>query len=300
MSYAMVSFLALGDLLYLASGDLAPPLIGLGVFVFLVFVVAAKLSPQLGLWLIIFVWVGSAVDQLLVGGVDLLATTHVLPFLVVIAVVVAWRIARFARGVPLLFPVVLVILFAPLLTADLWQVADDLQARELSLLFVLSVTPFLLVLGPQLWRSADSAFIRAAEEVDNDPGVIAEAAERIAKVKREVDPDLPERDRIASMLAPYFESDAIGREAPEIQAKLSKVLGRRLLLSLVPLTIGLGLSVTFYIYLVAWALVPAETVEAWLRQGVHHETVPVLGDLPVGPYIIASVLLGILATAIFL
>lgn len=66
-----------------------------------------------------------------------------------------------------------------------------------------------------------------------------------------------------------------------------------------PLTLGLGICVTFYIYLVAWALVPVGTVEGWLHRSVDHETVALLGDLPVGPYLNASVLLGILATAIF-
>ncbi len=299
VSYALVSFLALGDILYLASGSSVPPLLGVAAFVCLVLAVAAKVSPLAGLWVILLAWAGTAVSQLVNGGFELLTTTHLIPALAVIAVVVAWRIARFARGVPLLFPVVLVVLFAPLLTADLWQVADDLQARELTYVFGLSVLPFLLVLAPQLWRSAHSAFLRAAEEVDHEEGVVEEAAERLKKVKRESDPHLPERDRGVEMLAPYFSSDAIDREAPEIQERLSKVLGRRLLLSLIPLTLGLGICVTSYIYLVAWALVPVSTVESWLRRPVDHETVAILGDLPVGPYLPASVLLGILATAIF-
>jgi hypothetical protein len=247
----------------------------------------------------LLLWFGSAFRQLLDGGFDLFTATHLLPAFVVIAAVVAWRIARFIRGVPLLLPVVLVVLFAPLLTADLWQVADDLQSRELIYVFVLSVLPFLLVLAPQLRRSAHSAFMRAAEEVDGDSAAVEEAVSRLEKVARESDPDLPERGQAVGMLAPYFASDAVSHEAPEIQKRLSKVLGRRLLLSLVPLTLGLGLCVTFYIYLVAWALVPAATVEGWLRQTVQHETVPLLGDLPIGPYPHASVLLGILATAIF-
>lgn len=298
VSYALVSFLALGNLLFLASLSFAPPYVGIPVFIVCVLVVGAR-SPQSGLGIIVLLWIGSAVGQLLEGGVGLLATTHVLPALVVVAVVVAWRIARFVRGVPLLFPVVLVVLFAPLLTADLWQVAADLQARELVFAFALSVLPFLFVLAPQLWRSADSAFLRAAEEVDNDPAVVEEASARLEKVKRDSDPDLPAHDQVARILAPYFASDAINREAPEIQERLSKVLGRRLLLSLIPLTLGLGLCVTFYIYLVAWSLVPSATVEGWLHRSVKHETVVVLGDLPVGPYLHASVLLGILATAIF-
>lgn len=125
-SYALVSFLSLGDILYLASGQFVPPLFGIAVFVFVVLVAAAKLDPQVGLGIILIVWVGTAVAQLLEGGVDLLATTHLYPALIVMAVVVAWRIARFVRGVPLLFPVVLIVLFAPLLTSDLWKVADDI------------------------------------------------------------------------------------------------------------------------------------------------------------------------------
>jgi hypothetical protein len=298
-SYALVSFFALGDILYLASGAVLPPLLGVVCFFVLVLAIAAKVSPQMGLLTILAVWAASAIEQLLDGGFSLLTTTHLLPALVVIAVVVAWRVARFVRGVPLLLPVVLVVLFAPLLTADLWQVADDLGVAELVYVFGLSVLPFLLVLAPQLRRSARSAFLRAAEEVDDDPAAAEEAALRLEKAARESDPSLPEQDQVVGMLAPYFASGAVRQEAPEIQERISKVLGRRLLLSLGPLTLGLGLCVTFYIYLVAWALVPVTTVERWLRQTVQHETVPLLGDLPVGPYLNASVLLGILATAIF-
>lgn len=298
-SYALVSFFALGDILYLASGAVLPPLLGVIGFFVLVLAITAKVSPQMGLLTILAVWAGSAIEQLLDGGFSLLTTTHLLPALVVIAVVVAWRIARFVRGVPLLLPVVLVVLFAPLLTADLWQVADDLGAAELVYVFGLSVLPFLLVLAPQLRRSARSAFLRAAEEVDADPAAAKEAAVRLEKAARESDPSLPEQDQVVGMLAPYFASGAVRQEAPEIQERLSKVLGRRLLFSLGPLTLGLGLCITFYIYLVAWALVPVTTVERWLHQTIPHEAVPLLGDLPVGPYLNASVLLGILATAIF-
>jgi hypothetical protein len=299
LSYALTSFFALGDILYLASGTVLPPLLGIIAFFALVLTITAKVNPQMGLLVVLLLWAGSAFHQLLDGGFDLLTATHLVPALVVVAVVVAWRFARFVRGVPLLLPVVLVVLFAPLLTADLWQVADDLQPRGLIYGFVLSVLPFLLVLAPQLRRSARNAFLRAAEEVDGDAGAAEEAAARLEKVARESDPNLPEQGQVVEMLAPYFVSDAVGKEAPEIQERLSKVLGRRLLLSLVPLTLGLGVCVTLYIYLVAWALVPIATVEGWLRHGVQHETVPLLGDLPVGPYLYASVLLGILATAIF-
>jgi hypothetical protein len=298
-SYALVSFFALGDILYLASGTVLPPLLGVVGFFVLVLAIAAKVSPQMGLLTILALWAGSAIEQLLDGGFSLLTTTHLLPALVVLAVVVAWRIARFVRGVPLLLPVVLVVLFAPLLTADLWQVADDLGASELVYVFGLSVLPFLLVLAPQMRRSARSAFFRAAEEVDDDPAAAEEAAIRLEKAARESDPSLPKQDQVVRMIAPYFASEAVHHEAPEIQERLSKVLGRRLLFSLGPLTLGLGLCVTFYIYLVAWALVPVTTVERWLHQTIQHETVPLLGDLPVGPYLNASVLLGILATAIF-
>lgn len=299
ISYALVSFFALGDIFYLASGGVLSPLFGIIAFFVLVLVIAAKVNPQMGLLFILAFWVGSALHQLLEGGSDLLTATHFLPALVVIAVVVAWRIARFVRGVPLLLPVVLVVLFAPLLTADLWQVADDLQPRELIYVFGLSVLPFLFVLAPQLWRSAHSAFLRAAEELDRDAGAAEEAAVRLEKVARESDPGLPGGDEVIGLIAPYFASGEVDREAPEIQERLSKVLGRRLLLSLVPLTLGLGICVTFYIYLVAWALVPVATVEGWLHHRVEIETVSLLGDLPVGPYLYASTLLGILATAIF-
>jgi hypothetical protein len=299
-SYALVSFFALGDILYLASGAVLPPLLGVIGFFVLVLAIAAKVSPQMGLLTILAVWAGSAIEQLLDGGFSLLTKTHLLPALVVIAVVVAWRIARFIRGVPLLLPVVLVVLFAPLLTADLWQVAHDLGVPELVYVFGLSVLPFLLVLAPQLRRSARSAFLRAAEEVDDDPAAAAkEAAIRLEKAARESDPSLPEQDQVVRTLAPFFASGAVRKEAPEIQERLSKVLGRRLLFSLGPLTLGLELCITFYIYLVAWALVPVATVERWLHQTIQHETVPLLGDLPVGPFLNASVLLGILATAIF-
>jgi hypothetical protein len=299
LSQGFMSFFALGDVLFLASGAVLPPLLGVIGFFVVVVAIAAWVSPGAGALVVLLLWGGSALHQLLDGGFSQLAATHLLPALAVLAVVAGARIARFVRGVPLLLPVVLVVLFAPLLTADLWQVADDLKPRELVFVFSLSVVPFILVLTPQLRRSARSAFLRAAEEMDGDPGAAEEAADWLKKVARDSDPDLPEQKQVVEILAPYFASSAVALEAPEIQERLAKTLGRRLLLTLVPLTLGLGICITFYIYLVAWALVPMGTVQGWLHQAVPYETVPLLGDLPVGPYIEASVLLGTLATAIF-
>ncbi len=299
LSQALMSFFALGDLLFLASGELLAPLLGTIGFFVIVIILAARVSPTVGALAIVLFWLASGAYQLLAIGLAALAATHGLPALVVVAVIAALRIARFVRGVPLLLPVVLVILFAPLLTADLWQLAADLGAHELAYVFCLTILPFLLVLAPQLWRNARSAFLRAAEAVEEDEAALAEAAAALEKAARDDDPDLPERERLLVIIKECFSSEAIEREAPEIQQRISRLLGRRLLFSLVPLTLGLGLCVTLYIYLVAWAMIPIGTVEGWIGAHVTHETLPLLGDVPTGPYLPASVLLGTLATAIF-
>ena len=56
---------------------------------------------------------------------------------------------------------------------------------------------------------------------------------------------------------------------------------------------------SFYIYLLAWTMVSGVTASGWLGKAIPYKTMPLIGSVPVGPYIQVSVLMGILATAIF-
>jgi hypothetical protein len=219
--------------------------------------------------------------------------------LIVIAGFAGLRAARFIRGVPLLLPVVLIVLFAPLLTGDFWRLASDLGVRNLVFVAALTIGPFLVVLTPQLRRSSRGAFVRAAGTATASDEAASAASRQLAKVARDRDPDLPDHESVTSMLEPYFTREAMNYEAPKIEDSIEKSVKRRVVVSLVPLTVGLGSCVTVYIYLVAWALIPMRTVEGWLHKSIAHGALPVVGDLPAGPYLPGSVLLGILATAIF-
>lgn len=71
LSQALMSFLAMGDVLFLASGIVLSPLLSVIGFFVVVLAIAAKVNPGAGGLLIALLWVGSAFRQLLDGGFDL-------------------------------------------------------------------------------------------------------------------------------------------------------------------------------------------------------------------------------------
>ncbi len=298
MSIFLITSFVIGDILYLSSETGLSLIVVLPAFVFGLAVGGLVAGPRLMAIVVSLGWLVTVVLQL-AKDPERAAATHGIPFLLVVAGFAAVRIAPFIRGAPLLLPVALVVLFAPLFSDNLWQAASEIESSGFVILLALTVMPLLAALLPQLDRVSKNAFVRVTKGLDRD-ATIAEATKKIEKRADADDIDAPDAKEVEAYIRPAFESGFVASEAPKIQAALQRSLRWRLLRSLVPLTLGLGLCITFYIYILAWVVISGATAARWVSAAVPFYGVPLLGfDVPAGPYIEVAGLMGILATAIF-
>jgi hypothetical protein len=258
-------------------------------------------------------WVALGVVQVIEGTFFALAVTYLVPLGLVGAYVLASRVLRLRdaqdlvlalggviRSAPLVAPVVLLVLFLPALSENVWQVADELSPGSLLIVGIASVGLLFVVVRLQLGSETEVTVSRRAASLCDHPNRSEMTRTVLGAVVAEGAPLLD------TMPGASFEEawPAAGEEyGPYLNAAVGESL-RSPLTGRLALTVGVvGLLFTAYIYVLCAAVVPADLAEGWTKSVVPSIHLHALGaevTLHGGPFLNLAALMGLAATATFL
>jgi hypothetical protein len=210
-------------------------------------------------------------------------------------------LAGVVRSAPLVAPVVLIVLFLPALSSDVWRVAGELDPGSLLFAGVLSVGLLFIVVRLQLGSQVEPTITQRAEHLSDQQDRIRLTREQVAAATSESDIEVLDALDDATLEAAW---PTAGEEyAPYLQAAIGRTLAAPLTGRLA-VTVGVvGLLLSAYIYLLCSAVVRIDRAAAWSGQKVPSSAIDVLGVhclIAGGPYLYLSALLGLAATATFL
>jgi hypothetical protein len=244
-----------------------------------------------------------------------LAVTHVLPVSlgIVAALILSEpgtlkRVGRTLlaamRSVPLAFPVTMLILFAVMLTAEVWQAAHHQSNLRLLGLAAVAIVPQLLFLRSRLVKAIPDDFREVADELDKagrEHGAGAIAGMTIDRLRA-----VNGRGRVLwvdsdarKLLTGAYTGRSFRAEADRICEQVEKRMCAGISIRLMLTVLGVGGLVFVYVYLIVFLAVDQATAKRWI--GVEQGTE--LGSwtfLPGAPYVNVALLLAVVAAAVFL
>lgn len=264
--------------------------------------------------LLLVSWVVLGVVEAIQGAFAALAITYLFPLGLGMAYGLTTRVLRLRdaqdvalalggviRSAPLVAPVVLIVLFLPALSADVWRVAGDLSAGSLLIVGALSAGLLFVVVRLQLGSQVETMLSQRAEH-------LSDASERAEMTRQQVLTGNGHDGEalMEGMTDPMVDSSwpVAGEEyAPYLRAAAGETL-QAPLTGRLALTIGaVGILFSVYVYLLCSAVVPAGIAREWSTVDVPSTSVALLGisiHFHGGPYLSLAALLGLAATATFL
>lgn len=253
---------------------------------------------------IVGLWLATGVASLVLGGLGLAAGTHVLAFVLIALVAVMWRTISLARRIPFLLPVALLVVFLPLLTEDLWAIGAEIGV-QLAAVGIVAVGPPLVLLIVRYWRVDVAAELAEASESiggdsDSAQADLVEVLAGLASNDSEAPP--LKTDDLREFVRDAYEADSV-RRAVVALGQFRRVFRRRVVVRLVALVGGVGVSLASFIFVLAWAAIPIAVSSDWSGVNVQTTTLAFAGleaEMPTSPYVEVAVLLAIVATAAFL
>jgi hypothetical protein len=214
---------------------------------------------------------------------------------------VALALGGAIKSAPLVIPLVLIVLFLPALSADVWQLGERLSAESLLIVGLLSVGILLVVVRLQLGGQIERMLHQRA-------AVLSDAADRAEMTRDQAMLAVPEDGAalLGEMDDPGIEDawPAAGEEyAPYLNAVGGSVLQKPLTGYLAITVVAIGVLLSLYVYLLCSAVVPRDLAAEWSGVHVPQTQLAVAGvsiTLKGGPFIKLAALLGIAATATYL
>lgn len=264
--------------------------------------------------LLLVSWVVLGVVEAIQGAFAALAITYLLPLGLGAAYGMTTRVLRLRdaqdvalalggviKSAPLVAPVVLIVLFLPALSADVWRVAGELSAGSLLIVGALSVGLLFVVVRLQLGSQVEQMVSQRAEHLSD----VSERAEMTRKQILAASGDDSEALMEGMSDSRVDGSWPVAGEeyAPYLRAAAGETL-QAPLTGRLALTIGVvGILFSAYVYLLCSAVVPAGIAGEWSAVAVPSTNVDAFGasiHFHGGPYLSLAALLGLAATATFL
>lgn len=285
----------------------------LGAFV-LLGVASNRLNSTLFGGLVLVAWVTTGVAFASNGALESFALAYGVPLVAGAGFAVAFRTLRLRdaqdvalalggafRGAPLVAPVVLIVLFLPAMTRDVWQVADQMAPSSLLLAGCISVGLLFVIVRIQLGSELGKMLRQRANH-------LCEQSKRYTQTRDEVGASVDEEGVPLLETMPDSVIEAAwqangGEYAPYIEVKAGESLQQPLTARLGLTTALVGLALVIYIYLLCATVVPTEVASAWIGAEIPSTEVQALGaavTVPGGVYLKLALLLGLAATATFL
>ncbi len=286
------------------------PLVGAGVLT--VFSVISNRSIWLAVVVVLIGWPLTLWLQIRTDGHWLL--THVIPAggLLVVGLItrqvgvrnardVAVAVAAIPKAAPLVAPLVLVVLVLPSLSADVWKVADALDATRVVVLSAITVGLLFVLVVRQLRAELPQVLVARATALVGASSRVDETRDALRSRLRD------ETFELASAEADAFIADAWPADGAQyaefIAASSRRKLTRPLLARLAVCALFIAGAVSVYLYALITVIVDPAVVAEWTDRPVPERMVDLFGlavELPVGSYLAMTALLTCLAVATFL
>lgn len=271
--------------------------------------VCAKWSSVLAiiaaLWgaLGIFIWVTDGFDAWVASyGVALACSVALLLVLQLRRMRLGIDPRALARSIPLLFPLVLLLLFIPLVTADLWRVASAADATRLIVLALIVLLPLAIVLVGRLIGSLPTVVDETATSLAADPDAVRDIPVLLDRLVGDYAGSWVLNYGLAD-LRPALRPAAASGYVPFLAVMVRRPLIRALAIRTALMLLGLGICVFGYLYLMGAILVTPEVAEQWSHAHVPSFSLEAFGlavHPPGGPYLAITTLLSIIAVGAFL
>lgn len=264
--------------------------------------------------LLLLAWVVLGIAQAIQGSFTALTITYLVPLGLGTVYGIASRVLRLRdaqdlalalggviKSAPLVAPVVLIVLFLPALSADVWQVANALTSTSLLVVGIVSVGLLFVVVRLQLGSEVEKMVGQRAEHLSDNPERSEITRTQLTAITGEEGSALLEGmpdDRVEGSwpaageeYAPYLQAAAGGTLQSPLTGRLA-------------LTVGVvGALLSAYVYLLCSAVVPAGLAEEWTGSVAPATELYLLGvtvTLHGGAFLNLAALLGLAATATFL
>ena len=243
-------------------------------------------------------WIGTAIYRLFHNGLHPLLSSHLVGLGVGVLVFAIGSVSfrALATSVSFLFPLVLLILFAPLVTSDGWEIAYAMHGARFPLVFGLLTIAPLIALGRQVRPSVDRALANAWNDLSTRPAeeIAAEVAlvlEREPKARASPHSDYEVHLKSALKDAAWDWND-------QRHSQIRALLIWNAVRGIVGVLLG-GFCLLFvFIYAVSWTMISTRVVGRWLE--ITHGLPGLPLGLPGGPYLQAAALFATVGTAVFL
>ena len=264
--------------------------------------------------LLLLGWVTLGIAQVIQGSFPTLTITYLVPLGLGAAYGIATRILRLRdaqdlalalggviKSAPLIAPVVLIVLFLPALSADVWQVANALTPMSLLVVGIFSVGLLFVVVRLQLGSEVEKMVEQRAEHLSDSPERSEMTRAQLAAITGDEGSALLEGMPDTKVEGSW---PTAGEEyAPYLQAAASGTL-QSPLTGRLALTVGVvGALLSAYVYLLCSAVVPAGLAREWtgaIAPAVELHLLGVTVTLHGGAFLNLAALLGLAATATFL
>jgi hypothetical protein len=266
-------------------------------------------SPAVFL-LVVLLWLIVGILEVAYGDFGTWVISYLGPLLILVMIAIATRSLRLqdaqdaalaiggvVKAGPLIAPIVLLFLFLPALSADVWQVATNLSLPSYLGAAVLSIGLLLVVVRLQMGSQIQAVLSQRSAHLSDD-------AHRAELTRKQASPSISDDGRAVLDSVKDPELDATwpnsGEDyAPFLSATEGSALQAPLTARLIVTAGCVGILLTAYIYALCSVVVPADTVHSWTRAVI--PATEVFGvTLHGGPYLQVASLLGIAATATFL
>jgi hypothetical protein len=272
-----------------------------------------------GIYLYLALWAGGGVWETTSYGLMSVTASHVAP--VVGGIVLARltsepgtlkRVGRTLwdalRRVPLAIPVTMLILFAVMLTSEVWEAAYKQSPERLAGLAAVAILPQLVFLVVRLIRTIPDDFREVADELDDDRGkqdkdgrslLAVTTIDRMRRINGKRRAQWFERDT-ELMLEASFEGQRFRLWADDICKEVRRRMRARIAVRLVLTAVGVGALVFLYVYSILVLTVDEDTGRAWSKIPATEPHDDWVLGLPGSPYVNVALVLAIVAAAVFL
>lgn len=205
------------------------------------------------------------------------------------------------QELPLLFPLVALVLFALIITSEIWQVANTESALRLAVLAAVVIVPVTWQMHRTITDRIDERFQATAHDALGHPEALKAVTKALHADKEARALTTEERDRITAAI----DAATVGPIDDKTCTELIASLKRRVRIRLVLTVLLVGFTAFGLILGLTWLTVADSVASAWAGPQNASADIPVwepfgLFAVPLGPYLKVSALLATLAVAVFL
>jgi hypothetical protein len=225
------------------------------------------------------------------------------PFIITPAVRWLPGALAFTRHIPFFIPLALLLVLLPLLTEDPWRLAAA-AGNRIAILAAIAATPLVLLIVVRIVRLDLGEVLESAVDGAVEQALDLRATVREIDKSRDTSRELPlDPEATSSILSAAYTDGKAGDRMGEITVMMYRRYRWIALRHFLRLLVAVAVSIFIFIYSLAWAAMPPSLAAEWSKMEIRFQEVDIFGgviELPLGPYLVVSILLAAIACVGFL